>query len=95
MSLNSRTRIAPLKIEMQRLNEREQTLLQHPDKQLSETDPDARLMKKGGMGSQVSYNVQTAVDTTHKLIIAHDVTHAPVDRSQLFPVAAPTITSIF
>jgi hypothetical protein len=44
-------------------------------------------MKKGGMGSQVSYNVQTAVDTEHKLIIAHDVTNAPVDRNQLFPIA--------
>lgn len=33
-------------------------------------------------------NVQTAVDTEHKLIIAHDVINAPVDRSLLFPVAA-------
>ena len=44
-------------------------------------------MKKGGMGAQVSYNIQTAVDTEHKLIIAHDVTNAPVDRNQLFPIA--------
>jgi hypothetical protein len=35
----------------------------------------------------VSYNVQTAVDTTHKLIVAHDVTNAPADRNQLFPMA--------
>ena len=83
-----KNKIAALKIEMQQLKAREQAVLEHPDKQLSETDPDSRLMKKGGMGSQVSYNVQTAVDTTHKLIIAHDVTNAPVDRSQLFPVAA-------
>lgn len=80
-------KITALKAEMQQLKEREQELLKHPDKQLSETDPDARLMKKGGMGSQVSYNVQTAVDTTHKLIVAHDVTNSPVDRNQLFPVA--------
>lgn len=75
---------------MQKLKTREHTLLEHPDKQLSETDPDARLMKKGGMGSQVSYNVQTAVDTEHKLIIAHDVTNSPVDRNQLFPMAGLT-----
>jgi transposase len=81
-------KIASLKERMQRLKKREREVFAHPDKQLSQTDPDSRLMKKGGMGSQVSYNVQTAVDTEHKLIIAHDVTNAPVDRNQLFPVAA-------
>jgi len=39
------------------------------------------------MGSQVSYNVQTTVDTRYKLIVAHDATNAPVDRNQLFPMA--------
>jgi len=80
-------KIASLKARMQRLKKREREVLAHPDKQLSQTDPDSRLMKKGGMGSQVSYNVQTAVDTEYKLIIAHDVTNAPVDRNLLFPIA--------
>jgi transposase len=80
-------KIASLKSRMQRLKKREREVLAHPDKQISQTDPDSRLMKKGGMGSQVSYNIQTAVDTEHKLIIAHEVTNAPVDRSQLFPIA--------
>jgi transposase len=80
-------KIASLKARMKRLKQCEREVLAHPDKQLSQTDPDSRLMKKGGMGSQVSYNVQTAVDTEHKLIIAHDVTNAPVDRNQLFPIA--------
>jgi transposase len=81
-------KIASLKERMQRLKKREREVLAHPDKQISQTDPDSRLMKKGGMGSQVSYNIQTAVDTEHKLIVAHDVTNAPVDRNQLFPIAA-------
>ena len=80
-------KIASLKAEMRRLKKRELKLLAHPDKQLSETDPDARLMKKGGMGSQVGYNVQTAVDVEHKLIVAHDVTNAPIDRQQLSSMA--------
>lgn len=80
-------KIASLKAEMRRLKKRELEVLAHPDKQLSETDPDARLMKKGGMGSQVGYNVQTAVDTKHKLIVAYKVTNAPVDRNQLLPMA--------
>lgn len=80
-------KIAALKERMQQLKKRERDVLAHPDQQISETDPDSRLMKKGGMGSQVSYNVQTAVDTKHKLIVAHDVTNAAVDRNLLFPLA--------
>lgn len=80
-------KIESLKARMRGLKKREGQLLAHPDKQLSETDPDARLMKKGGMGSQMSYNVQTVVDTEHKLIIAHEVTNAPVDRGQLSAMA--------
>jgi transposase len=80
-------KLASLKEEMQRLKKREGELLAHPDKQLSDTDPDSRLMKKGGMGSQVSYNVQTVVDAEHKLIVAHEVTNAPIDRKLLHRMA--------
>jgi transposase len=80
-------KIASLKERMQSLKKREREVLAHPDKQISQTDPDSRLMKKGGVGSQVSYNIQTAVDKEYKLIVAHDVTNAGVDRNQLFPIA--------
>ena len=80
-------KLASLQEEMERLKKREGELLAHPDKQLSDTDPDSRLMKKGGMGSQVSYNVQTVVDAEHKLIVAHEVTNAPVDRNLLYSMA--------
>ncbi len=58
----------------------------HPEKQLSTVDPDARLMKTQGMTRSVCYNVQTAVDTRHHLIIAHEVTNKP-DRGQLCQIA--------
>lgn len=48
---------------------------EHPDKQLSLTDPDSRLMKTSNMVRQVCYNVQSAVDSQHHLIISHKVTH--------------------
>ena len=60
---------------------------EHPDKQVSQTDPDARLMKTQHMERQVCYNVKSAVDTKHHLIIEHDVTMKN-DRGQLTSVAA-------
>ena len=53
-----------------------------PDKQASQTDPDARSMKHRG-GGIVGYNVQVAVDTQHHFIVAHEVTTAGHDRTQL------------
>jgi transposase len=35
----------------------------------------------------VAYNVQTAVDIKHHLIVAHEVTNVGTDRSQLFAIA--------
>jgi transposase len=56
--------------------------------QLSLTDPESRAMKIGkGRGTAVCYNVQTAVDSKHKLIIANDVTNDTGDRDCLSPMA--------
>jgi len=59
-----------------------------PDKQVSLTDPDARSMATSGRGTgMVGYNVQTAVDAKHHLIVAHEVTNLGHDRTQLSPMA--------
>lgn len=50
------------------------------------TDPDSRPMMSGGR-IEVCYNVQTAVDAKHKLIVADDVTNAAGDRAQFSPMA--------
>ena len=81
-----KNKIATLKKEMQRLKEIEVQMLKAPDKQVSLTDPDARSMKSRGNGI-VGYNVQTAVDAEHHLIVAHEVTNKGSDRSQLSPMA--------
>ena len=44
--------------------------------------------------SAVGYNVQTAVDSKHHLIAAHDVTNAPTDRSQLSSMAGKAKTAV-
>jgi transposase len=79
-------KIAALEEEMARLKKLEVRMLEAPDKQISLTDPDARSMKTRGTGI-VGYNVQTAVDTTHHLIVAHEVTNAGIDRRQLTKIA--------
>jgi hypothetical protein len=38
----------------------------------------------------VGYNVQTAVDTKHHLIAAHEVTNVGTDRAQPSPMAKKT-----
>ena len=59
-------------------------MLAAPDQQVSLTDPDARSMATSGRGTGlVGYNVQTAVDTKHHLIVAHEVTNVGHDRGQL------------
>ncbi|MGB5628238.1 MAG: IS1182 family transposase [Woeseiaceae bacterium] len=79
-------KIAQLREEMARLKKHEVRMLEAPDKQLSLTDPDARSMNSRGTG-MVGYNVQSAVDSKHHLIIAHEVTNVGSDRSQLANVA--------
>ncbi len=79
-------KIAAMKEEMDRLKKLEARRLEAPGKQISLTDPDARSMKSRGTGI-VGYNVQTAVDAQHHLIVAHEVTNVGVDRRQLAKMA--------
>src|SRR5450755_867970 len=77
-------KIATLREEIQRLNGLNTQMMQTEDKQISLTDPDARSMATSGRGSgMVGYNVQSAVDTKHHLIVTHEVTNVGSDRSQL------------
>ena len=79
-------KIASLKKEMSRLKKVEARMHEAPGQQISLTDPDARSMKSRGAGV-VGYNVQTAVDTKHHLIVAHEVTNTGSDRRQLANMA--------
>src|SRR5258705_5764487 len=77
-------KIATLRQEIQRLNALNAQMMQTEDKQISLTDPDARSMATSGRGSGiVGYNVQSAVDTKHHLIVSHEVTNVGSDRGQL------------
>lgn len=79
-------KITWMKQRLTELKAMEETVKNHPDKQVSTTDPDSRLLKTQGMTRAVCYNVQSAVDTKHHLIIAHEVTNTN-DRGQFTSVA--------
>jgi transposase len=71
-----------LKARLSELKELKEKVEAHPDKQISMTDPDSRLLKTTAMERKVCYNVQSAVDCKHHLIVAHEVTNT-TDRNQL------------
>jgi len=81
-------KVATVKAHLVHLKQIGQQLREAPDGQVSLTDPDARSMATSGRGTgMVGYNVQTAVDTKHHLIVAHEVTNVGHDRTQLFAMA--------
>jgi transposase len=88
-------KIAKVKAQMQRLNEIGEQMRATLDQQISLTDPDARSMATSGRGTGiVGYNVQTAVDTQHHLIVAHDVINQGHDRQQLVPMAKRAVQAM-
>jgi transposase len=81
-------KLKTMREQMRRMKRIEERLKNEPGGQLSLTDRDARSMATSGRGSGiVGYNVQTAVDTKHHLIVAHEVTNEGHDRAQLAPMA--------
>ncbi len=57
-------------------------MLPSPDQQILLSTPEPRSMATSGRGSGVvGYDVQVAVETEHRLIVAHEVTNDGCDRA--------------
>lgn len=70
----------------ERYEEYRNTLEKSGEKQISFTDPDARLMKSNE-GFCVGYNVQTAVDADSHMIAGFQITNNSTDHGQITSVA--------
>lgn len=79
-------KIAGIKEHLEKHKQLQQKLAESGERQISLTDPDARMMRTG-KGADVCYNMQAAVDSKHKLIVAFEVTNACADQGQLGEIA--------
>jgi len=80
--------IETLKAKLGRLSAIEARMLASGETQISLTDPDARAMTSQSHSAYtVGYNVQSAVDTEHHLIVAHEVTNVGIDKGHLGSMA--------
>lgn len=78
--------IAALQVQKDRLHGQAAALASSGQKQLVVTEPEAGLMRTP-YGHAVAYNVQTALDAEHKLIVAFELTNEGNDLQQLHPMA--------
>ena len=67
----------------EKYEEYKKQLEQTGQNEMSTTDPDSRLMCNNNNSVDVSYNVQTTVDSKHKLIVDFKVTQNPNDLGEL------------
>jgi transposase len=81
-------RLVTVKERVRQLAQIGKQLEQTPGEQISLTDPDCRAMVAPQTPTgMVGYNVQTAVDTKHHLIVAHEVSNKGHDRLHLAQMA--------
>ncbi len=86
-------KVADLQVKLKDLQQHRQTYQDYLERiedgdetQVSVTDEDARLLKKNDQ-QLAGYNVQTAVDDKHKLLVTAEATSDGNDMQQLAPVA--------
>lgn len=69
--------------EMQKVQAAPQARSDPAQRRVSETDPEARIMKQGDGGYAPSHNLQISTDAAHSIIVGVGVTQAASDQGQL------------
>ncbi|AOY76026.1 transposase [Clostridium formicaceticum] len=80
-------RIKELKERKKKYEEYKEEIEKSDIKEISTTDPESRLMAVNNNGIDVCYNVQTVVDSKHKLVVDCDVINNPTDHGMLSKMA--------
>jgi transposase len=88
-----KAKIATIGDYLKEQEELQEEMQESGEKQRSLTDPDARLMKTS-KGMDVCYNVQTVVDSKHKLIVTVEVTNEVNDQELLAEMAQQAKTDL-
>lgn len=71
--------------EMQKVQAAPEARAEKSQRRVSETDPEARVMKQGDGGHAPSHNVQISTDTARGVIVGVSVTQAANDQHELVP----------
>jgi len=71
--------------EMAKVQAAPQAHAEPSQRRVSETEPEARLMKQSDGGRAPSHNVQISTDTAHSIIVGASVTQAASDQHELVP----------
>ena len=71
--------------EMQKVQAAPEARTEKSERRVSETDPEARVMKQGDGGYAPSHNVQISTDTAHGIVVGVSVTQAANDQQELVP----------
>ena len=71
--------------EMKKVQAAPQARAEKSQRRVSETDPEARIMKQGDGGQAPSHNVQISTDAAHSIIVGASVTQDCSDQAQLVP----------
>ncbi len=71
--------------EMQKVQAAPQAEKEAAERRVSETEPEARILKQGDGGFAPSHNLQISIDAPHGSIVGVGVTQAGRDQGQLMP----------
>lgn len=82
---NRNTRLENALSELHKIRSTKKSEEDRKEARVSETDPEARIMKQGDGGLAPSYNVQLSVDGAHGIIVNVDVTQSVTDNAELMP----------